>query len=994
MESVASTLNFIRTQSAARRCDYIERWRPDGDDADANATSGGDGIIGDDRPKFLTSSFRGDHKYEYAASPTAAATVGATSSAGRPSQQHCIVECSSSFIGGDRSVSSYVRATATDASVYSRASYSEYSLPSSAPTTRSTMERLHRAGTLLQGLSYAQLDLPINADAVDRLRAKLDRFSKDRESVDESGGMKKRLVPRSAAMNNNIRPVPTIVDCVASGATSFVDTNSVASVDTRRPPGTSRPSSAISAISSASRFSTASSKKRRHPTTSCVFDPTMLQGSRRTALKAAKRAKDEAAAKSEERRKRLFKARPLPCGGTVTSNLFAPTKASVSARACAMANTNDSIVSASPATLSSPACRSRPGTSHSRASRASFSSLPVSFSQRSTSKSLSPIRSPSARKPRRNTAKRRRLLAEIDAKIRTEMDVAIIPYDQDFADDNDDVSVASEGNDMSTLQHQVAILEAQLRQTRSYNERIMDEIEELDNLECIDDVTIAFDEDNDDGSKCRWQNCAYDETPRDNSHHPFLAKRSTPLSPSSSAVNNGTSYDSIYRRQEQWASTVETKRDDARLKKADRIMSGFTGKPGIINTEGSWQRAKEAHDAAVRKATEEQERKNKSRDGQPETLNDTKPSSIDEKKEEAAKPPSKQTIVVDRKRQADYSERLARPRSITVPPGSGSKPTKGDNDNADVKDKGMVQRSPFLPVNVDANKKAAATTSRRTPTVDALLAADVHSTIPTSNVPNGIALANEKSFADMNDREFSNVMRRLGIKSVPKADGKKRKKKPSAVTLSLATLDSETASKLPIETYLGTSSPTSNGNRPPAKVPPVGGGRFVSSEAQANLFKKITDQKAALVANKMEGPFRSTSTDISNKVTVTSFAPIPVADHQQSHTRSSEKESALSFKEPYQRYEAGQAPFFDKSSSDERGRFRVLDASSFDPNSMRRIVGPDSDADDGVMLLVGRKLDGNGSQRKEYAITILFDRRKFNEEDAENWWRIQRHRFV
>ena len=115
-------------------------------------------------------------------------------------------------------------------------------------------------------------------------------------------------------------------------------------------------------------------------------------------------------------------------------------------------------------------------------------------------------------------------MAEIDAKIRTEMDVAIIPYDQDFANDNDDVSVASDGNDMSTLQHQVAILEAQLRQTRSYNERTMDEIEELDNLECIDDVIIAFDEDNDDGSRCRWPNCAYDETPRDNSHHRFLPK--------------------------------------------------------------------------------------------------------------------------------------------------------------------------------------------------------------------------------------------------------------------------------------------------------------------------------------------------------------------------------------------------------------------------------------------------------------------------------------
>ncbi len=991
MESVASTLDFIRNQSAARRCDYIERWRPDGDDADTNATSGDDGTI--DRPTFLTSSCRSDHKYEYVASPTAtAAAATVRASASRPSEQRCIVECSStgSFFGCDRSVSSYVRATATDASVYSRASYSEYSLPSSAPTTRSTMERLHRAGTLLQGLSYAQLDLPINADAVDRLRAKLDRLSKDHdESVDES--MKKRLAPRSAAMNNNNRPVPTIVDCVASGVTCAVDTTSVASVDTRRPSSTSRPSSAISAISSSSRFST-SSKKRRHPTTTCVFDPAMMRGSRRTALKAAKRAKDEAAAKAEERRKRLFKARPLPCGGTVTSNLFAPTKASISARACAMANTNNSIVSASPATFSSSACRSRPGTSHSRASRASFSSLPVSFSQHSTSKLLSPIRSPSARKPRRNTAKRRRLLAEIDAKIRTETDVAIIPYDQDLANDNDDVSVASDGNDMSTLQHQVAILEAQLRQTRSYNERIMDEIEELDNLECIDDVIIAFDEDDDDGSRCRWQNCAYDETPRDNSHHRFLAKRSTPLSPSS-AVNNGTSYDSLYRRQEQWASTVEKKRDDARLKKADRIMSGFAGKPGIVSTGDSWQRAKEAHDAAVRKATEEQERKNKSRDGQePEAMNDTKLSTIDQKKEESAEPPSKQTMIVDRKRQADYSERLARPRSIAVPPGSGSKPTRRDNDNADVKDKTMVQRSPFLPVNVDANKKATATASRRTPTVDALLEADVHSAIPTSNVPNSTTLANEKSFADMNDREFSNVMRRLGIKSVPKADGKKRKKKSSAVSLSLATLDSETASKLPIETYLGTSSsPKSNEKHPSAKAPPVGGGRFVSSEAQANLFKKITDQKAALVANKMEGPLRSTSTttDLSNKAT--SFAPIPVTDHPQPH---SEEESVLSFKEPYQRYEAGQAPFFDKSSSDERGRFRVLDASSFDPNSMRRIVGPDSDADDGVMLLVGEKWDEKDNQRKENAITILFDRRKFNEKDAEHWWRIQRHRFV
>ena len=417
MESVASTLDFIRKQSAARRSDYNDRWKVD---VDVNKDAGTD--ADDDKkgrshfavaplvpPRPLVeaddpSSFIGDHMYEYAASPTTSTSAVIPSSAAhrtRGKYQRCVVEyyppgnaaTATDFTIGsqDRSVSSYVRATATDASVYSRASYSDYSLPSSAPTPRSTTDRLHRAGSLLQGLSYAELDLPVNADAVDRLRAKLSRLPSENscgiDSQSQINGIGARNTSARASASITNRPVPSIVDCIPGSSASAVETTMVASFPTRSrhlPHPPSRPCSAMSAISSASRFSastsTTASKKRPHPTTSttCVFDPSMMQGSRRAALKAEKRVKDEAAAKAKERRMRLFKARPLPCGGTVTSNLFAPTMASTNARASGMANLH-SIVSALPASMTA-GNGSPPGTSHSKASRASFSSLPASLS--------------------------------------------------------------------------------------------------------------------------------------------------------------------------------------------------------------------------------------------------------------------------------------------------------------------------------------------------------------------------------------------------------------------------------------------------------------------------------------------------------------------------------------------------------------------------------------------------------------------------------------
>jgi len=595
------------------------------------------------------------------------------------------------------------------------------------------------------------------------------------------------------------------------------------------------------------------------------------------------------------------------------------------------------------------------------------------------------------------------------------MNVAIIPYDEEFANDNhDDVSVSSNGNDMSTLQHQIAILEAQLKQTRSYNERTMDGIEALDNLEHIDYMTITFDEEGgDESSRNAGQNYVWNESLRDNLI-PFRSRRhgpSTSSDQSPAGKSNDPCTDSLYHRQEKWASTVEKKLEDARLERADSIMSGFTGRPQLASTEASWHRAKAAHDAVVRQ--EGLERKKAQREGQ-------------EKAEETLGNPTsgqdgklKATTLADQKRQADHAERLARPRSIAVPPGSVPKGNEGDNGYTDIKDKTIIQKSPFL--SYSGGKQQAAKTLRRTPTVDDLFT-DVGATYSTtisvplenvaaSNVSNSVTsnIVNNKSFAEMNDHEFSHIMRRLGIKSVPKAKEENSKKKSCAAALSLATLDKETASKLPLEAYLGLCL-KSNGGRPPRSP---GGGRFVSSVAQAKLFKKITDQEREAFENKIKEPAKSAGTTLNpGQVTITkndmqsyreitsstcsrTAAPSSSADLA-SYTIAEVKwmEGSTSIKEPYQRYEASQAPFFDKSSSDECGRFRVRDASSFDPTSMRRVVGPD----DGVMLLVGEKNDdkyGTCSQRKqEYAITILFDRKKWNEEKAEHWWREERHRFI
>ena len=93
--------------------------------------------------------------------------------------------------------------------------------------------------------------------------------------------------------------------------------------------------------------------------------------------------------------------------------------------------------------------------------------------------------------------------------------------------------------------------------------------------------------------------------------------------------------------------------------------------------------------------------------------------------------------------------------------------------------------------------------------------------------------------------------------------------------------------------------------------------------------------------------------------------------------------------EPFEKYERGMCSFFDRSSSAEKGRFRVRDARDYAPDSMRRR----EDYTPGVMLLVGKR-NGAGEGGPEQCITILFDKAKYTEDEGAKWWEENRHRFL
>ena len=202
---------------------------------------------------------------------------------------------------------------------------------------------------------------------------------------------------------------------------------------------------------------------------------------------------------------------------------------------------------------------------------------------------------------------------------------------------------------------------------------------------------------------------------------------------------------------------------------------------------------------------------------------------------------------------------------------------------------------------------------------------------------------NQISFADMDDKQFARVMKSVGIDT----STQKQRKRCEAASCSVLLM-----------------SKIVNVNTSPSHLHSSIGNSGSSIDAENDRTKN------ALVTS-LTGP----------------CAPNSFSFVQPDLLLLSETDL-----QPYQKYEAGKVPFFDKTSSADIGRFRVRCATYFASETMRR--KPDIESGiDGVMLLVG-KLKNCEQVDEDFVITILFDRARFSEQSASKWWWCNRSRFV
>ena len=175
--------------------------------------------------------------------------------------------------------------------------------------------------------------------------------------------------------------------------------------------------------------------------------------------------------------------------------------------------------------------------------------------------------------------------------------------------------------------------------------------------------------------------------------------------------------------------------------------------------------------------------------------------------------------------------------------------------------------------------------------------------------------------------------------------------------------------------------------------------RFQSAAIQAKLYADIVSRSMHIRRDRLDHLVKISSLVVNND-----GHAAPVMNMKNPETGNTVRSDSRTFdaiimEEPYQRFDAGKVPFFDRSSSVDKGRFRVRDARNFAPDSIRRMAVPwDIRGTHGVMLLVGKKYTSTCDRSEvpvdEQVITVLFDRPQFNEDDACRWWQLHRHHIV
>jgi len=748
------------------------------------------------------------------------------------------------------------------------------------------------------------------------------------------------------------------------------------------------------------------------------FDPNKMRGAQRAAIKAAKRADAEAVADAETMARTNFKARPLPGGVWVQNDPYAPTQSAMEKRVQTQQNNEQGNqpkskqrIPRGPIRMDASALLGRsqqgPGKIINSEVQSVGSHALVSSDTDISNALQCDLQQTHQKGNNEMTLKKERRQAERKARRKLFFDAVAVSIPEN-EEDSIEANPSDNGDqDISTLQWQIARMEADLKRKRIQCETTLDDIDDEDSL--FDEVdkelvtvaeqSVSSKQPSDDGKTLIFSPFAEEDI--DSGFDQMMG------GPDGVNGDRANGDDSLYRRHEKWLEALERKRNEARLKKEEETMKSITGKPEIASAKESWLKAKEAHDAKERKVRAAEEEKSRVREEKDRMLQELKAKEINLMQKQAMKKRRAIKSHASKQKQVESLDKLSRPRNPKVVPCKNKYEIEISKENS-----------------VDGNIVAEETNRSGT-------AGHENNQKP------------EMCFADMDDKEFARVMKSLGIKPNRSQCGKekdetRKKGKPTAsdqrasskftngslkkrtnkdfIASDHSKLDhrqNERSTKDKnndenrgsieggyIEGGHKNSSGCSNPLPPTITVDEknIAGGRFTSSTAQANLLKKLvsSDQHERTVAN------------VSSALEA---AEIGLSELDKRHNNNLEEKDYGAFKilrerqgndniakdEPYQRYEAGKIPFFDRSSSVDKGRFRVRDAKDFAPESMRRrpLDGGGID-DEGIMILVGKKdyEKDEGNNVEELAITILFDRSKFSEHAASEWWQTNRQRFI
>ena len=697
-------------------------------------------------------------------------------------------------------------------------------------------------------------------------------------------------------------------------------------------------------------------KLRQTSVTKPLFDPSQLLGAKRAAINAAKREQEIVAAKAYAEAKSIFKARPLPGGIWVHNDPYKPTQAALGKNKTKNDDTaeNDSHIdfdeTGSPIFMK----------------KYQGESKVIQFSKESetnliygkiTKFDLIYLRklfflqiektNPSLLMDFNHEAH-----SCFENKIETQKQVLIDTSLDDKGNKDDDEgeyntfyrTVAKLGTRIQHRKKYLQSLEQKLKKAQSFN---------LDELTCTRIM----------GSKTATKEDKKSNLNIHKSYHKFHISGENEINISDAhnqqqecsviiKTNKTKDNSLVYRRQEKWLNKVHNNRAEAQAKKEMILLEGLTGKPEIHDAEKSWEKAKAAHAAVIQRIQEESNNRQSAKEMRAQQLHEQKLAAYNAVKvHNAKKIKSSKNSNVNKVKQKEVMEKLSHPRNNTTHNHNCDvndrvqKRKDEENDEIDRREANIIEEVGKKKKNrVNKNTQNDSPCSKSTPSSP---------TFPAR-------------FDDMNDKEFALMMKKLGVTTSNPSRGNQRagNAKPKIENIS----SKERILKLiqHVEQKLQTAIP---------------------KDASKDKTMEPLEKQIPASDSKQD----TTSFSFENNITM--------GGELNCNDDIDNLENDL---EPYEKYEAGKVPFYDRSSSSDKGRFRVRDVRDFVPSSMKRKPfvpfcdgneNQNRDDSSGITLLIGKK-DSSMACHNELVITIIFEKTKYTEASARKWWRENRARFV